>query len=51
VASRAKEQVGLQAALIRPDGIVAWATDHTFDERELYQAAARWFACQAETQP
>jgi hypothetical protein len=50
VASRAKEQVGLQAALLRPDGIVAWATDHTPDEQELYQAAARWFARrQAET--
>jgi 2-polyprenyl-6-methoxyphenol hydroxylase-like FAD-dependent oxidoreductase len=50
VASRATDQVGLQAALIRPDGIVAWATDQTLDERELYQAAARWFACQTESQ-
>lgn len=40
---RLKEQLGLRAALIRPDGFVAWATDHEPDSGELQQAAARWF--------
>ena len=44
VAGRAQNQLGLRAALIRPDGIVAWATDHTPDGAEFQQAAARWFA-------
>jgi 2-polyprenyl-6-methoxyphenol hydroxylase-like FAD-dependent oxidoreductase len=44
VAGRAKEQAGLCAVLIRPDGFVAWATDHAnFAVDELRQAAARWF--------
>jgi 2-polyprenyl-6-methoxyphenol hydroxylase-like FAD-dependent oxidoreductase len=44
VASRAKEQAGLSAVLIRPDGFVAWAADYAPDYRALQQAAARWFA-------
>lgn len=43
VSGRAKEQVGLSAVLIRPDGFVAWAADHDPDGSELQQAAARWF--------
>jgi hypothetical protein len=38
----AKEQLGLSAALIRPDGIIAWASDGVPDQRELQKAAARW---------
>jgi 2-polyprenyl-6-methoxyphenol hydroxylase-like FAD-dependent oxidoreductase len=40
---RAKEQLGLSAALIRPDGIVAWASDNDADCSELRKAAARWW--------
>jgi 2-polyprenyl-6-methoxyphenol hydroxylase-like FAD-dependent oxidoreductase len=37
------DRFGLSAVLVRPDGIVAWATDHEPDSVELQQAAARWF--------
>lgn len=43
VSGQVKEQLGLRAVLIRPDGIVAWATDHDPDEGALQRAAARWF--------
>ena len=43
VSGRAKEQLGLSAVLIRPDGIIAWASDKDPDCRELEKAAARWF--------
>jgi 2-polyprenyl-6-methoxyphenol hydroxylase-like FAD-dependent oxidoreductase len=44
VSGRAKEQLGLSAALIRPDGIIAWASDSDADCSEAQKAAARWFA-------
>jgi 2-polyprenyl-6-methoxyphenol hydroxylase-like FAD-dependent oxidoreductase len=44
VSVRAKDQLGLRAVLIRPDGFVAWATDSTPDANEFQQAAARWLA-------
>jgi 2-polyprenyl-6-methoxyphenol hydroxylase-like FAD-dependent oxidoreductase len=43
VSGRAKEQLGLSAVLIRPDGIVAWAADKEPDCSELQKAAVRWF--------
>jgi len=43
ISGRAQEQLGLSAVLIRPDGIVAWATDKDPDFSELQKAAARWF--------
>ena len=43
VSGRAKEQLGLSAVLIRPDGIIAWAADNDPDRSELQKAAARWF--------
>lgn len=44
VVGRAKVQAGLCAVLIRPDGFVAWATDHSAPAvDELRQAAAQWF--------
>ena len=42
VSGRVKEQLGLRAALIRPDGIIAWASDNDPDCSELEKAAARW---------
>jgi 2-polyprenyl-6-methoxyphenol hydroxylase-like FAD-dependent oxidoreductase len=45
VSGRAKEQLGLSALLIRPDGIIAWASDNDPDCSELQEAAARWFVC------
>jgi 2-polyprenyl-6-methoxyphenol hydroxylase-like FAD-dependent oxidoreductase len=44
VSSRAKEQLGLSAVLIRPDGLVAWACDNEPKEQFIRQAAALWFA-------
>jgi 2-polyprenyl-6-methoxyphenol hydroxylase-like FAD-dependent oxidoreductase len=44
IAGRAKEQSGLSALLIRPDGYVAWACDSEPDEQLTRQAATRWFA-------
>lgn len=43
VSTRAKEQFGLNAVLIRPDGFIAWASDSTPDKQSIRQAAARWF--------
>jgi 2-polyprenyl-6-methoxyphenol hydroxylase-like FAD-dependent oxidoreductase len=43
VSGPAKEQFGLSAVLIRPDGIIAWAADDAADCSELQEAAARWF--------
>jgi 2-polyprenyl-6-methoxyphenol hydroxylase-like FAD-dependent oxidoreductase len=43
VSGRAKEQFGLSAVLIRPDGFIAWASDSKPDEQSIRQAAALWF--------
>ncbi|UOE46502.1 FAD-dependent monooxygenase [Mucilaginibacter sp. SMC90] len=43
VSGKANEQFGLNTLLIRPDGIVAWASDTDTDFDELQKAAARWF--------
>lgn len=45
VSGGAKEQLGLSAVLIRPDGIIAWASDNNPDYSELQKAADRWFIC------
>ncbi|MDV6237159.1 FAD-dependent monooxygenase [Leptospira ellisii] len=38
-----KERFGLNAALIRPDGIIAWVSESDPDYDGLENAAARWF--------
>jgi len=43
IAATAREQLGLSALLIRPDGIIAWASDEKPDYNDLHQAIARWF--------
>jgi 2-polyprenyl-6-methoxyphenol hydroxylase-like FAD-dependent oxidoreductase len=43
VSASAKEQSGLTAMLIRPDGTVAWATNGSPDYSELQKAADSWF--------
>jgi len=42
VAGRVKENLSLSAALIRPDGFVAWASDDKPDEQSISSAAAHW---------
>ncbi|QHV98674.1 FAD-dependent monooxygenase [Spirosoma endbachense] len=39
----AKDRLALSAVLIRPDGVVAWASDNDQQTSELQKAAARWF--------
>jgi hypothetical protein len=43
VSGRAKEQFGLSAVLVRPDGIVAWVADGEPDGKSVRDAVARWF--------
>ncbi|ETZ21184.1 FAD-dependent monooxygenase [Pedobacter sp. V48] len=43
ISGSAKEQLGLSAVLIRPDGIIAWAADNDPDPREIRKAADHWF--------
>ncbi|MCZ7480786.1 FAD-dependent monooxygenase [Rhizobium rhizogenes] len=43
VAGNAVNHLDLRAVLVRPDGIVAWATASTPDKEELTEAASRWF--------
>jgi 2-polyprenyl-6-methoxyphenol hydroxylase-like FAD-dependent oxidoreductase len=43
VASDAKDTLGLTAALIRPDGIVAWASEVLPVPEDCAMAATRWF--------
>ncbi|GBQ21138.1 FAD-binding monooxygenase protein [Gluconacetobacter sacchari DSM 12717] len=43
VASDAKDRLGLNALLIRPDGFVAWASEGVPDLGEATHAASRWF--------
>lgn len=43
VAGDARERLGLDALLVRPDGFVAWASDGAPDIEEAAAAAARWF--------
>ncbi len=50
VVGQAKEQLGLSAVLIRPDGFVAWADDGEPNYSELRETAARWFVSNAERQ-
>lgn len=43
VATSAEEQLGVNAALVRPDGIVAWACDTKPDLCDIFAVTTRWF--------
>ena len=43
VSGRAKEQLGLSAVLIRPDGFIAWACEGKPGLDDAIRAASRWF--------
>ena len=43
VAGGARDTLGLAALLVRPDGVVAWASDRRGDAQGLEAAASRWF--------
>ncbi|MGR4865103.1 FAD-dependent monooxygenase [Caulobacter sp. LARHSG274] len=42
VAGEPRDRLGLSAVLVRPDGVVAWASQTVGDEAGLSQAALRW---------
>ncbi len=42
-AGRAYDPLGLQAVLVRPDGIVAWASDTPPDAAIVGEGLTRWF--------
>ncbi|MEE1945385.1 hypothetical protein VRU48_09715 [Pedobacter sp. KR3-3] len=43
ISRKAKNQLGLSAVLVRPDGFIAWACEGEPDGNELEKAIARWF--------
>nr|QEO73569.1 monooxygenase FAD-binding [uncultured bacterium] len=43
VAGPARNDLGLGAVLVRPDGVVAWAGDRDPDRESFERAARRWF--------
>lgn len=49
IPGQAKYTLGLSAALVRPDGYIAWAADGDVDEAALKKVAGLWFARQGET--
>ena len=48
VAGDAKDRLGLSAVLVRPDGVVAWATEAAPDLDDVARAASRWFGAPSE---
>ncbi|MFF2807003.1 FAD-dependent monooxygenase [Streptomyces sp. NPDC058000] len=42
-AGAAKNDLGLGAVLVRPDGVVAWAGDRDVDRKAFERAAGQWF--------
>ncbi|WP_406293414.1 FAD-dependent oxidoreductase [Embleya sp. NBC_00888] len=42
-AGSARNDLGFTALLVRPDGVVAWASEHTPRREAFAQATARWF--------
>lgn len=47
VRARARDEKGLTALLVRPDGFVAWATDGKPDRTVVEHAVQRWFGLPA----
>jgi hypothetical protein len=43
ISGSTEERLGVSAALIRPDGIIAWACEGNLDYSELQRALACWF--------
>jgi len=52
ISGGAKEQLGLNSVLVRPDGFVAWASNGEPDESSVKAVLRRWFgACAATGTP
>jgi 2-polyprenyl-6-methoxyphenol hydroxylase-like FAD-dependent oxidoreductase len=50
-AAHARDEKGLSALLVRPDGFVAWATDAEPDREVVEHAVQRWFGLPAKREP
>lgn len=48
VAGEVRDRLGLSAALVRPDGFVAWASSSASAHEDAAQAASRWFGAPAQ---
>ena len=51
VGCHAEERLGLEALLVRPDGVVAWISAGEPDMRAAEEAAARWFGRRPSPDP
>jgi hypothetical protein len=51
VAVDAKDRLGLSALLVRPDGVVAWASDAEPEPEALTRAASTWFSSRDDARP
>ncbi|MFI6918475.1 FAD-dependent monooxygenase [Nonomuraea spiralis] len=47
----ARDDLGLGAVLVRPDGVVAWAADGVPDRKAFERAAGRWFGLPSSSKP
>lgn len=48
VRERAQTELGFRALLVRPDGIVAWATEGELNVEEVKQSLSRWYGPKKE---
>ncbi len=51
LATEVKDQLGLSALLIRPDGVIAWASDSKGREMDAANSASKWFGNPLPTPP
>lgn len=50
ISHQAKNRLGLNAVLVRPDGFIAWACEGEPDGNELKKAIAKWFMSHSGTE-
>ncbi|TGJ98369.1 FAD-dependent oxidoreductase [Leptospira langatensis] len=48
VSGNVKDRLGISAALVRPDGIIAWASEKDPDPSQFQEALALWFVRNSE---
>lgn len=51
IAADVKDCLGLSALLVRPDGVVAWASEANPDHKEVEHAFGRWFGSKTGSTP
>ena len=45
---RAQDELGFRALLVRPDGIVSWATEGEINVEEVKESLLRWYGPKKE---